>query len=125
MGMAAEPISTDFEWIQSLIEECRQCPDCGSPVESVVDSRAETILYPPVNLPAGVEWKRGRHSTRQPAKPLREGEFCYYHRRRREDLAREFAREKERDFAGGVISTPPRGRRREKRNLRQLKRLFS
>ncbi len=96
MGMTAEPITEDFEWISSLVEECRLCPDCGRPVESLVDKRAEVILYPPVDLPAGVEWKKGKHSTRQPAKPLREGEFCYYHRRVHENSMREFTKERER-----------------------------
>ena len=96
MGMTAEPITEDFRWLQSLVEECRLCGDCGRPVENVVNKRAGLILYPPVDLPAGVEWKRGKHSTRQPAKPLREGEFCYYHRRRRENTTREFTKERER-----------------------------
>ena len=105
MGMVAVPITTNHEWLQSLIEQCKVCPDCGMPVESVVDRRAEVILYLPVNLPAGVEWKRGRHSTRQPAKPLKEGEFCYYHRRKREDSTREITRERKRMKGDGLWKT--------------------
>ncbi len=55
MGMAAEPITEDFRWISSLVEECRLCPgsrggSCGRPVENVVNKREKTILYPPVDL---------------------------------------------------------------------------
>ncbi len=96
MGMAAVPISTDYRWVQSLVDQCKVCPDCKQPVESLVEPKGETILYPPVDLPAGVEWKRGKHSTRQPAKPLREGSFCYYHRRVHENSTREFTKERER-----------------------------